>query len=193
MREFYKEAHWLNLEYLFNQIIKLIAWILMLLKKLVLSLDEMPFKIPFFVLAFAFVIFIALIFFKFLRLKRRTKKFSRIRFSQEDNSPKIRTTKWTEIKSKINSESIEDKKEAILMADNILDEIFSGIGFKGDTLAEKLRQVEPSDFKSLQDALSACDTKAKIVRGGAGFEISKEEADSALSKYEKGLKELKYL
>lgn len=193
MKSFFKEAHWLNLEYLFNQIIKLVAWLLTLLKNVILSLNETPFKILFFIFAFAFLFFIVFIFFKFLRLKRKAKKFSRIRFGKEDNSPKIRTTKWVEIKSKINSEAVEDRKEAILMADNILDEIFSGIGFKGDSLGEKLKQVEPSDFKSLQEVLMACKIKDKIVHGEAGFEISKEETDDALSKYEKGLKELKYL
>lgn len=193
MKTIYKDVHWLNLEYLFNQIIRLVAWILTLLKNIILSLNETPFKILFFILASGFFIFIALIFFKFLKLKRKAKKFSRIRFNKEDNSPKIRTTKWMEIKSKINSEAIEDRKEAILMADKILDEIFSGIGFKGDSLGEKLRQVELSDFKSLQDVLMACEIKDKIVHGGEGFEISKEETDEVLSKYEKGLKELKYL
>lgn len=193
MKTIYKESHWLNLEYLFNQIIKLVAWLLMFLKKVVLSLNEMPFKIFFFFLAFISLFLIVFIFLKFLRLKRKFKKFSRIRFSKEDNSPKIRTTKWMEIKSKINSDSTEERKEAIIMADGILDEIFSGIGFKGDGLGEKLRQVEPSDFSSLQDVLSACSIRIKIARKGVDFEISKEEAEEALLKYEKGLKELKYL
>lgn len=193
MKTIYKESHWLNLEYLFNQIIKLVAWLLMFLKKVVLSLNEMPFKIFFFFLAFISLFLIVFIFLKFLRLKRKFKKFSRIRFNKEDNSPKIRTTKWIEIKSKINSDSAEERKEAVIMADGILDEIFSGIGLKGNSLGEKLRQVEPSDFNSLQDVLDACNTRIKIAREGADFEISKEEAEEALSKYEKGLKELKYL
>ena len=45
------------------------------------------------------------------------------------------------------------------MADGILDEIFLGIGFKGDGLGDKLRQVESSDFNSLQDVLSAHNTR----------------------------------
>ena len=193
MEKIYKEVHWLNLEYLFNQIISLIAWLLTLLKKIILSLNEMPFKIFFFFLSFVAIFIILFIFLKFLRLKRKTRTFSRIRFSKDDNSPKGRSTKWTEIKSKINSDSVEDRRDAIIMADGILDEIFSGIGFKGDGLGEKLRQVEPSDFDNFQDVLSAYGVRAKIARDGVDFEISKEEAEDALSKYEKGLKELKYL
>ena len=193
MKAIYKEAHWLNLEYLFNQIIRLVAWLLSLIKKVILSLNDMPFKIFFLLLAFIALFIIVLIFFKFLRLKRKTKKFSRIRFINESDSPKGRLMKWTEIKGKINSNLAEERKEAIIMADGILDEIFLGIGFKGDGLGDKLKQVEPSDFNSLQDVLSACNTRTKIAREGADFEISQEEAEDALAKYEKGLKELKYL
>jgi len=193
MKTIYQEVHWLNLEYLFSKIISLIMWLLILLKKIILSLNEMPFKIFFFFLSFVAIFIILFIFLKFLRLKKKVKKFSRIRFSKEDNSPRVRSTKWTEIKSKINSDNAEDRKDAVVMADSILDEIFSGIGFKGDGLGEKLRQVEPSDFDNLQDVLSAYNVRAKIARGGVSFEISKEESEDTLSKYEKGLKELKYL
>ena len=193
MKAIYKEAHWLNLEYLFNQIIRLVAWLLSLIKKVILSLNDMPFKIFFLLLAFIALFIIVLVFFKFLRLKRKTKKFSRIRFINESNSPKGRLTKWVEIKGKINSNLAEERKEAIIMADGILDEIFLGIGFKGDGLGDKLKQVESSDFNSLQDVLSAHNTRTKIACEGADFEISQEEAEDALAKYEKGLKELKYL
>ena len=193
MKAIYKEAHWLNLEYLFNQIIRLAVWLSLLIKKVILSLNDMPFKILFLLLAFIALFIIVFIFFKFLRLKRKTKKFSRIIFINESNSPKGRLAKWSEIKSKINSNLAEERKEAIIMADGILDEIFLGIGFKGDGLGDKLRQVEPSDFNSLQDVLNAIKTRTKIAREGADFEISQEEAEGALAKYEKGLKELKYL
>ncbi|MEK7142501.1 MAG: hypothetical protein AAB818_02860, partial [Patescibacteria group bacterium] len=183
MKAIYKEAHWLNLEYLFNQIIRLMVWLLSLIKKVILSLNDMPFRIFFLLLASIALFFLVLIFFKFLRLKRKMKKFSRIRFGSESNSPKERSTKWMEIKSKISSDMVEERKSAIIMADGILDEIFLGIGFNGDGLGEKLRQVEPSDFNSLQDVLSAYGVRTKIAREGADFEISQEEAEDALAKY----------
>ena len=51
MKAIYKEAHWLNLEYLFNQIIRLMVWLLSLIKKVILSLNDMPFRIFFLLLA----------------------------------------------------------------------------------------------------------------------------------------------
>ena len=62
-----------------------------------------------------------------------------------------------------------------------------------DGLGEKLKNIEPSDFASLQDVWEAYKIRSRIAREGARFEISREEVKSALAQYEKGLKELKYL
>ena len=116
-----------------------------------------------------------------------------INFKEEEKLPQDRAGKWKDIKNKINSDSIEDWKEAIIMADSILDDIFSRIGYKMDGLGGKLKNIEPSDFASLQEVWDAYKIRSRIAREGARFEISHEEAKSALAKYEKGLKELKYI
>jgi len=89
--------------------------------------------------------------------------------------------------------NIEDWKEAIIIADSILDDIFSRMGYKMDGLGEKLKNIEPIDFENLQEVWDAYKIRSKIAREGVNFEISHEEAKSALAKYEKGLKELKYI
>jgi len=94
---------------------------------------------------------------------------------------------------KINSQNPSDWKTAVVESDSILDDIFEKIGFKGKGLEEKLKSVEPSDFDNLQNIWDAHKTRNKIAHLGADFELTQEEAKSAVDNYEKGLKELRYI
>ena len=84
-------------------------------------------------------------------------------------------------------------KKPSLLRDSILDDIFSRMGYKMDGLGGKLKNIEPADFASLQDAWDAYKVRSRIAREGANFKISQEEVKNTLAKYEKGLKELKYI
>ena len=188
-----KEVKWLNLEYLFDRLLNLLRWLWILIKKLILLLADVPIKIYFLAAGFVFIAAIAFLFFKLRKLKRKIKVASIVSFKEEEKLSKDRIIKWEDIKNKINSDSVEDWKEAIIAADSILDDIFSRIGYKMDGLGEKLKNIEPSDFANLQEVWDAYKIRSRIAREGARFEISHEEAKSALAKYEKGLKELKYI
>ena len=188
-----QKTRWLNLEYLFDQILNLLRWPWILIKKLILLLADVPIKAYFIIAGFVFIAVMAFLFFKFRQLERKIKIASIVSFKEEEKLPQDRTGKWKDIKNKINSDNVEDWKEAIIAADSILDDIFSRIGFKMDGLGEKLKNIEPSDFASLQDVWEAYKIRSRIAREGARFEMSHEEAKSALAQYEKGLKELKYL
>lgn len=193
MRIIPQEVKWLNLEYLFDRIFSWLKQFWILIKKLMLLTADVPFKIYFLAAGFVFLGVIFFLFFKLRKLERKIKVASMVSFKEEEKLPKDRAGKWGEIKNKINSDSVEDWKEAIIMADSILDDIFSRMGFRMDGLGEKLKNIEPSDFSSLQDVWEGYKVRSRIAREGARFEISYEEAKSALAKYEKGLKELKYI
>jgi len=188
-----QKIRWLNLEYLFDRLFYWIKQFWILIKKLIILLADVPIKAYFIIAGFVFLAVMAFLFFKLRKLKRKIKVASIVSFKEEEKLSKDRAIKWKDIKNKINSDSIEDWKEAIIMADSILDDIFSRIGYKMDGLGEKLKNIEPSDFASLQEVWDAYKVRSRIAREGAHFEISHEEAKSALAKYEKGLKELKYI
>ena len=188
-----QKIRWLNLEYLFDRLFYWIKQFWILIKKLIILLADVPIKAYFIIAGFVFLAVMAFLFFKLRKLKRKIKVASIVSFKEEEKLSKDRAIKWKDIKNKINSDSIEDWKEAIIMADSILDDIFSRIGYKMDGLGEKLKNIEPSDFESLQEVWDAYKVRSRIAQEGANFEISHEEAKSALAKYEKGLKELKYI
>ena len=188
-----QKIRWLNLEYLFDRLFYWIKQFWILIKKLILLLADVPIKAYFIIAGFVFLAVMVFLFFKLLKLKRKIKVASIVSFKEEEKLSKDRSGKWKDIKNKINSDNIEDWKEAIIAADSILDDIFSRIGYKMDGLGEKLKNIEPSDFESLQEVWDAYKVRSRIAQEGANFEISREEAKSALAKYEKGLKELKYI
>ena len=99
-------------------------------------LADVPFKIYFLAAGFVFIAVMGVLFYKLLRLKRKIKVASIVRFKEEEKLSKDRVGKWGEIKNKINSDSMEDWKEAIIMADSILDDIYSRMGYKMDGLGE---------------------------------------------------------
>ena len=178
-----QKIRWLNLEYLFDQLLNLFRWLWILIKKLIFLLADVPIKIYFLAAGFVFIAAIAFLFFKLRKLKRKIKVASIVSFKEEEKLSKDRIIKWEDIKNKINSDSVEDWKEAIIAADSILDDIFSRIGYKMDGLGEKLKNIEPSDFANLQEVWDAYKIRSRIAREGARFEISHEEAKSALAKY----------
>ena len=188
-----KKIHWLNLEYLFDQILNLLRWLWILIKKLILLLADTPLKIFFLIAGFIFLAVMGFLFYKLRKLERKIKVASIVSFKEEEKLPKDRSRKWKDIKEKMNSDSVDNWKEAIIAADSILDDIFSRMGYKMDGLGEKLKNIEPADFASLQDAWDAYKVRSRIAREGANFKISQEEVKNTLAKYEKGLKELKYI
>ena len=188
-----QKIRWLNLEYLFDRLFYWIKQFWILIKKLIILLADVPIKAYFIIAGFVFLAVMAFLFFKLRKLKRKIKVASIVSFKEEEKLSKDRAIKWKDIKNKINSDSIEDWKEAIIMADSILDDIFSRIGYKMDGLGEKLKNIEPIDFENLQEVWDAYKIRSRIAREGAHFEISHDEAKDTLAKYEKGLKELKYI
>lgn len=193
MKSLLPEPRFLNLEYLFDQILALLRFLLWLFEKIIIFLLNLDVKAFFFALAALTVVFMGVIARRLVKLNRKKNIRSSIKFKDEELVPGGRSGKWKEINKKMESAKQEDWKTAIVMADAIMDDIFASIGFKEEGLGEKLKNVEPSDFDSLQAVWDGYKTRVRIDKEGVSFSITKEEAKETLAKYEKGLKELKYL
>ena len=94
------------------------------------------FKIYFLVAGFVFVAVMGFLFINSENLKEKIKVASIVTFKEEEKLSKDRVIKWKDIKDKINSDNIEDWKEAIIIADSILDDIYSRMGYKMDGLGK---------------------------------------------------------
>lgn len=183
------QVPYLNIDYFFYKIYQAI--------ELLFKLPEFKFtglKSFSFILVIFFSIGIILLIFKISLLKK--KRISSVAdFSKKEGIPAARLSRWDEIKGRLASDNPSDWKSAVIEADSLVDEIMAKIGYVGETLGEKLKIIEPSDFDNLKNVWEAHRIRKKIEHKfeGIAFEITKEEAKNALEKYEKALKELRYI
>ncbi len=96
---------------------------------------------------------------------------------------------WARIVEHINTDNPSDWRLAILEADIILDELLSKIGCVGSTIGDKLKQVEKSDFTTIESAWEAHKARNAIAHEGQEFLLSKREAQRIIRLYEAVFKE----
>lgn len=106
----------------------------------------------------------------------------------EDVNPK-----WLRVLSHINSDHASDWRLAILEADIMLDEMLDKMGYPGQTLGEKLKMVERSDFDTLDLAWEAHKMRNNIAHEGADLTMSKAEADKVITMFERVFREFKFI
>ena len=91
---------------------------------------------------------------------------------------------WNSIRSKLLSDAPSDWRLAIIEADIYLDRVLDQKGYYGDTLGDKLKQVDPEKLPSVQIAWEAHKVRNRIAHDGAGFILTMPEARRVLSYYE---------
>ena len=113
-----------------------------------------------------------------------------------DNVPKtkdVHNKRWAKVETLINSHNVNDWKQAIIEADIILDEMLDKMGYKGDTIAEKLKQVEESDFLTLNHAWEAHKIRNKIAHRGTDYVLGKNTADKTIESFKKVFEEFYFI
>ncbi len=101
--------------------------------------------------------------------------------------------RWKTVLEHIGSSNQNDWKVSILEADIILDEMLDRMGYKGETLGEKLKKVEESDFLSINSAWEAHKIRNQIAHQGAEFLISHDEAKRIVGLYKQVFEEFYYI
>jgi hypothetical protein len=97
--------------------------------------------------------------------------------------------RWAKIVKLSESENQSDWRLAIIEADIILDELLDKLQLPGDTMGEKLKAVEKSDFTTIESAWEAHKTRNMIAHNGSDFLINQREIHRVISLYEAVFKE----
>ena len=97
--------------------------------------------------------------------------------------------RWQKIEDKMSSQNEQDWRGAIVDADIILDEMLGHMGYVGEGIALKLKQVDKADFKTLQDAWDAHKLRNRIAHEGSSFHLSRTEAEIAINNFKKVFEE----
>ena len=104
----------------------------------------------------------------------------------------VHNKRWAKIQGLIRSYNSNDWKQAIIEADIILDEMLKKMGYKGDSIGDRLKTIEPSDFTTLDSAWEAHKYRNRIAHG-SDYNISKDEAEEVIKLYEEVFKEFFFI
>lgn len=97
--------------------------------------------------------------------------------------------KWKEILERSTSENQSDWRLAIIEADIILAELLEKLELPGDTIGDKLKAVEKSDFLTLDYAWEAHKARNAIAHEGSDYLLNQKETRRVISLYEAVFKE----
>ena len=109
----------------------------------------------------------------------------------ESSIEQKKNPKWDLVKEHIDSEDANKWKLAILEADIMLSELLDTLHLPGESIGEKLKAIETSDFTSIEEAWEAHKIRNAIAHQGSEFLITKREAKRIIGLYEKVFDEFK--
>lgn len=101
--------------------------------------------------------------------------------------------RWSRIEEEMGSESEKSWRLAILECDIMLNELLDSLGYKGETMADKMRSVDRADFNTIDLAWEAHRFRNRIAHEGTGTPLSHREAQHVVSLYEKVFREFKHI
>lgn len=141
------------------------------------------------VLIFAFLGVSVFLFLKASRIRR-----SMTRAIEEGRTETTETflERWQGVLKHLESLNESEWRVAIIEADKLIDEVLTQKGFEGESVAEKLSELDREQMNSLDRLWAAHKTRNRIVHQ-PDYRIEQSEAREIISYYEEGLGELQTL
>lgn len=97
--------------------------------------------------------------------------------------------RWEKIVANSESTNLSDWRLSIIEADIMLDELLEKLQLPGDTMGDKLKMVEKSDFNTIDNAWEAHKFRNMIAHEGQNFLVNQREIRRIISLYESVFKE----
>jgi hypothetical protein len=101
--------------------------------------------------------------------------------------------RWQHIQDLIKSYNQNDWRQAIIEADIILEEMLDKMQYEGVTIGDKLKNIERSDFITLDKAWSAHKVRNQIAHDGSDFKLTREVAEKTIKDFEEVFREFYYI
>ncbi|MFA6524427.1 MAG: hypothetical protein WC264_01875 [Candidatus Paceibacterota bacterium] len=188
----------LNLEYLFNQILNFFR-----------NLFNAEFvgilKFILFFLALFFLIIIIYCAIRIFEIRKKEKEFlhQQIALYAQKQAEKEKALmnkgegqknkRWEGVLDHLFSENSADWKVAIIEADSMLEALLDQLGYKGENLGEKLKMIDRDRFRSVDDAWEAHIVRNRIAHEGLQFELTSREAKRVVALYEQVFREFGFI
>ena len=97
--------------------------------------------------------------------------------------------RWSAIEKKIAAGTEDDYKLAVIEADNLVDEVLEKMDIKGDTIEDRLKQVDSVILKNIDDVWEAHKVRNNVVHD-PDYQLTLERAKETIELYREALKNL---
>ena len=101
--------------------------------------------------------------------------------------------RWQRVIDHLESTRQNDWKLAILEADIMLDDMLEAMGYHGESMGDKLKQVEKSDFNTIEKAWEAHKVRNLIAHEGADYQLTQQEAIRIIQLYKDVFEEFYFI
>lgn len=128
-----------------------------------------------------------------LQKEEHKKYYAEAEVKAEEISVARAAGRWQEIVGHLKSEKENDWKIAILEADSVMAELFEGLGYVGENLGERLKNVQKGDVLTIDSAWAAHKMRNRIAHEGMGMSLTRREAGETLSQFEQVFREFNYI
>ncbi|AKM83810.1 TPA: hypothetical protein DCZ46_00535 [Candidatus Campbellbacteria bacterium] len=125
--------------------------------------------------------------------KMEDKIFGAVIAKTEGTEGEVRNERWERVLVHLDTDSQSEWRTAILEADIILDEMTRKMGYHGETLGERLKSVERSDFLTINQAWEAHKIRNAIAHEGSNYILTKREAKRVIDMYRQVFEEFEFI
>ena len=101
--------------------------------------------------------------------------------------------RFEQITSRMASLNEADWRLAIIECDILLNEMLIKMGYHGESIADKLKLVEKSDFTTIDLAWEAHKIRNRIAHSGSEFHLSRSDAERTFELYKKVFEEFYFI
>jgi hypothetical protein len=101
--------------------------------------------------------------------------------------------RWRQVVEHADSTNPNDWKQAIIDADIMLDNLVTRLGYRGESLGEKLKRTTKGDFKTRDQAWEAHLVRNRIAHDGSEFDLNQLEAKRVITLYRQVFEEFYHI
>jgi len=185
------ELHYINLEYYFNQIVEFFRSLGnpdIGAGRFILDLGNF-FHVFFLVLLPAGIVILMVLWIYYhirvIELRREEKDVlhEKLQKKREEATARPENQRWNRITELFTSVNQGDWRLAIIEADSMLEELIVQLGYTGDNLGERLKNIPQGDFPLIQEAWDVHLVRNKIAHEGLDFDLTERQKRHVHSSY----------
>lgn len=151
-----------------------------------------PLKIFSFLFSVFLVIFIIFIIFKIRKNIEKSLLTVAESITAPDLPKKELDKKWQAIIERLEKNNESDYKMAIIEADNIFDDLLKRIGYEGEDMGDRLKQITKAQLANIDDLWQAHKVRNRIAHE-PNFKLTYSQAERAIEIYQRAMEDLEAL